>query len=315
MIRHPRVRLGVSACLLGEHVRFDGGHKRDGFLTEIVGPQVEWVPLCPEVEAGFGTPREPMHLARRDGRVRLLTVATREDVTERLDRSARARADALARESLSGYVFKKDSPSCGVHRVKVYVAHGAPVKSGRGLFAAHVIDRLPHLPVEEEGRLQDPELRENFVERIFAYARVRALFDSRWTFGQLVAFHTAHKLLLMSHSPDAYQRLGRLVAHAKTYARAALRERYTGEFMAALAAIATRRRHTNVLQHMAGYFKASLDSPAKAELASAIEDYRRGLAPRDAPLALLAHHVRTARIAYLAGQIYLDPYPKALRRQ
>jgi uncharacterized protein YbgA (DUF1722 family)/uncharacterized protein YbbK (DUF523 family) len=309
----PRpIRIGISTCLLGEPVRFDGGHKRDAFLTETFGRFVEWVPVCPEVECGFGTPREAMRLVRAGPGVRLLTVKTSVDLTEAMERYSRSRVAALADEDLSGYVLKKDSPSCGLERVKVYDRHGTPARGGRGLFAAALVEAFPHLPVEEEGRLADPRLRDNFIERVFAYWRLRGLFASRWTVGDLVRFHTAHKLLVLAHAPERYRRLGRLVAGARGMARGNLEQRYVAGLMEALAELATTRRHTNVLQHMAGYFKDRLDAASKRELAGTIDDYRRGLVPLVVPLTLIRHHARTLDVAYLAGQTYLEPHPKEL---
>ena len=306
------IRVGISACLLGESVRFDGGHKRDPFLTDTFGSFVEWVTVCPEVECGLGTPRESMRLVRVEDEVRLLTVRTGVDLTGRMTAYTRRRVAELDAEHLSGYVLKKDSPSCGMERVKIYGTRGVPDKSGHGIFAASLMERFPALPVEEEGRLSDPRLRENFVERVFAYWRLRALFTGRWTVGALVAFHTAHKLILMAHSTVAYQKLGRLVAAARNAPRAEIEQHYTETFMAALAAIATPRRHVNVLQHMAGYFKDHLDADSKAELGLAIEDYRQSLVPLIVPITLLRHYVRLHKVAYLSGQLYLEPHPKEL---
>ena len=306
------IRVGISSCLLGAGVRFDGGHKRDPFLTETLGPFVEWVPVCPEVECGLGTPRESMRLVSIDGAVRLRTGKSNIDLTDRMAGYAERRVDELAVEKLCGYVLKKDSPSCGFERVKIYGEHRMPVKSGRGIFAARLIERFPSLPVEEEGRLSDPRLRDNFVERIFAYSRLRSLFGDKWNVGGLVRFHTAHKLILMAHSTTAYQRLGRLVAGAKAIPPGELERGYTEAFMTALTAIATPRRHTNVLQHMAGYFKNQLDRASKAELLGAIEDYRTGCVPLIVPITLLRHHVRVHDVSYLAGQLYLAPHPKEL---
>ena len=247
------IRIGISSCLLGEEVRFDGGHKRDSFLVDTFGKWVEWVMVCPEVEVGMGTPRETLRLVRDKGELRMVTRKTGVDHTSAMNAWARRRVQALAREDLCGYVLKKDSPSCGMERVKVYDAHASPARTGVGLFAAVLLARFPLLPVEEEGRLSDPRLRENFVERVFAYRRVRSFFAGhwpstrpghperaeRWTVGGLVRFHTAHKLLLMAHSPAAYQRLGRLVAGAKAADRRALHERYEREFMEALKVLAT----------------------------------------------------------------------------
>ena len=306
------IRIGISACLLGDQVRYDGGHKRDTFLTETLGPLVEWVKVCPEVEVGMGTPRESIRLVDQGGALRLLTVKSGIDHTASMTAYSAQKARALEAEQLSGYVLKKDSPSCGMTRVKVYRDKEPGRRTGVGLFAQALMDRFPHLPVEEEGRLTDPRLRENFIERVFAYRRLRDLFESRWTVGALVAFHTAHKLVLLSHSTQAYTALGRLVAAAASAERATLRERYTSGFMDALSLVATPKRHTNVLQHMAGYFKKTLDAASRAELQAAIEDYRLGLVPLVVPITLIRHYVRVHQVAYLAGQAYLSPHPKEL---
>jgi uncharacterized protein YbgA (DUF1722 family)/uncharacterized protein YbbK (DUF523 family) len=309
----PRpIRIGISACLLGERVRFDGGHKRDAVLAETFGRFVEWVPVCPEVECGFGTPRESMRLVRAGTDVRLLTVKTATDLTASLKAFSRSRVAALGREELSGFVLKKDSPSCGLARVKVYGGHGVPARDGRGVFAAELVDANPHLPIEEEGRLADPRLRDNFVERVFAYWRLRGLFAARWTVGDLVRFHTAHKLLLLAHSTDAYRHLGRLVAAARRIRRRDVEQRYVERFMQALVQLATSLRHANVLQHMAGYFKDRLDAASKRELAETIDDYRRGLVPLVVPITLVRHHVRMLDVTYLTAQTYLEPHPKEL---
>jgi uncharacterized protein YbgA (DUF1722 family)/uncharacterized protein YbbK (DUF523 family) len=308
----PPIRIGISTCLLGEPVRFDGGHKRDSFLVDTFGRWVEWVPVCPEVELGLGTPRDTMRLERVDGGLRLVMPKTGRDLTGAMTRFASRRAAALDREDLGGYVLKKDSPSCGMERVKVYDRHGTPARTGVGLFAAALAARFPRLPIEEEGRLSDPRLRENFVERVFAYRRLRTFFAGRWTAGGLVRFHTAHKLQLMSHSTVAYGRLGRLVASVTRHDRAALADRYQQEFMAALQTIATVRRHTNALQHMLGHFRDRLDAASRQELASCIEEYRRGLVPLVVPMTLVRHHVRALGVEYLAGQVYLEPHPREL---
>jgi uncharacterized protein YbgA (DUF1722 family)/uncharacterized protein YbbK (DUF523 family) len=305
------IRIGVSTCLLGEHVRFDGGHKRDPFLVETFGRYVEWVPVCPEVEAGLGVPRESMRLRRNEDEVRLVTSKTGIDHTDAMRRYAARRVAGLATHELCGYVLKKNSPSCGMERVKIYGRSG-PVASGRGLFAEALLQAFPHLPVEEEGRLNDPHLRENFVERVFAYRRLRSLFNSRWTIGRVVAFHTAHKLQLMAHSPRVYAELGRLVAGAKRLARPALRASYEEQFMSALEVMATPKRHVNVLQHILGYFTDQLDGAARHELIELIADYGRGMLPLVVPLTLVRHYVRQFAIAYLQAQTYLDPHPKEL---
>jgi uncharacterized protein YbgA (DUF1722 family)/uncharacterized protein YbbK (DUF523 family) len=303
------LRIGISACLLGQEVRFDGGHKRDRFLTEVLGPVVEWVPVCPEVELGLGTPRETLRLVRSESGVRMITTRTGIDHTDGMNAWAKRRLDELAREDLCGYVLKKDSPSCGMERVKVFGAAGMPERRGRGLFAAALLERFPSLPVEEEGRLSDPRLRENFIERTFAYRRLKDLFDTRWSIGSLVRFHTAHKMSLLAHSTTAYQELGRLVARARELPKQELRDRYERDFMAALSHMATTRRHTNVLMHVAGHLKTLLDALSRRELQETIDEYRRGLVPLVVPLTLIRHHVRQHGVEYLDGQVYLEPHP------
>jgi uncharacterized protein YbgA (DUF1722 family)/uncharacterized protein YbbK (DUF523 family) len=307
-----KLRVGISSCLLGEEVRFDGGHKHDRFLTEQLGPFAEWVPVCPELELGMGVPREAVNLRRDGDRIRMLGTKSGRDWTEAMEAFAARRVRALAKLELCGYVLKKDSPSCGMERVKVREPSGLARRDGRGLFAAALVAAEPALPVEEEGRLNDPVLRENWIERVFAYRRLRSLFAGRYAVGRLVAFHTAHKLQLLAHSPEAYRRLGRLVADAKRIERAALERRYALEFMQALAMRATPRRHVNVLEHCMGYFRDRLDAEARAAVARQIADYRAGLVPLVVPLTLIRHYVERLGIEYLAGQVYLEPHPKEL---
>jgi len=307
------LRLGISACLLGNAVRHDGGHKRDAFLTDRLGAFVQWVPVCPEVELGLGIPRPPIRLERARGSaaLRLVNPRSGDDLGAAMRSYAADRSEQLAALELCGYVLKKDSPSCGMERVRVWSGEPdtPPERSGRGLFAAALIERLPLLPVEEEGWFDDPSLCENFIERSFAYRRLRELFAGRWRGGDLVRFHTAHKLQLLAHEPRSYAALGRLVARVGELPRAELAARYGAAFMRALAGVATRERHTNVLQHVQGYFRERLDPQTRAELAGLIEDYRRGLVPRVVPLRRIRRHVRALGIAYLAEQVYLDPQP------
>jgi uncharacterized protein YbgA (DUF1722 family)/uncharacterized protein YbbK (DUF523 family) len=306
------LRLGISACLLGEPVRYDGGHKRDYFLVEALGRFVEWLPVCPELESGLGVPRESMRLTRTDDGIRLITVKTAQDQTKTLDRYSIRKLEELADQDLCGFVLKKGSPSCGLERVRVYSPGGMPLKSGRGVFAAALTERFPNLPVEEEGRLTDPRLRENFIECIFAYRALTDLFTGRWTIGTLVQFHTAHKLTLLAHVPTAYQRLGRLVAGGKDVPRSQLQAQYSAAFMTALRTVATPRRHANVLQHMLGYFKNTLDPSDRAELLRLIESYAAGQVPLIVPLTMFDHHIRRCEVSYLAGQAYLHPHPSEL---
>jgi uncharacterized protein YbgA (DUF1722 family)/uncharacterized protein YbbK (DUF523 family) len=306
-----KIRLGVSACLLGEAVRYDGGHKRDVFLTETLAPFVQWVPVCPEVELGLGVPRDTLRLVG-DGRApRLVVERTGQDLTATMQRFARGRLDELAPLDLDGYVLKRASPSCGLFRVRVYGETGVPGAAGRGIFAAALVERFPALPVEEEGRLNDPAIRENFIERVFAMARWRAFAARRPRARDLVAFHAAQKFAVLAHSPAHYARLGRLVAAAGALTGAMLAE-YAQLLMEALAVRATRTRHVNVLQHLAGFFKTRLEADERAELVEVIAEYRHGLVPLIVPITLIRHHVRRLAIAYLRDQVYLSPHPKEL---
>jgi uncharacterized protein YbgA (DUF1722 family)/uncharacterized protein YbbK (DUF523 family) len=310
--REAPIRLGVSSCLLGQPVRFDGGHKRDRFVTDLLTDFFEWVPVCPEVEAGLGTPRPAMRLVGAADSVKMVEIKSGQDHTKAIRSLASKRVRELERLELSGYVLKKDSPSCGMARVRLYPQKGMPTRNATGLFAAALMEAQPNLPVEEEGRLNDAKLRENFIERVFAYDRLRDLFRNRWTPRQLIEFHTAHKLQLMAHSTVAYRELGRLVAESATMKRPEFREQYENGFMQALRLMATRGRNANVLQHAAGHLKKRLDSECRQELSELIHDYRKGLVPIVVPVTLLRHHSRSHEVDYLQGQTFLDPHPKEL---
>jgi len=307
-----KIRVGVSACLLGEKVRFDGGHKRDSFLVDTLGPFVEWVSVCPEVEIGLSTPRDTLRLVGAEGTPRLVVQKTGEDLTERMQRYARGKTEQLGALHLHGYVLKRASPSCGLFRVRVYPESGIPRGGGRGLFAAELARRFPLLPVEEEGRLSDARIRENFIERMFASARWQAFRRAKPRPAGLVAFHAAHKLAILAHSPRHYATLGQRVATAGRLLTEAKLDQYGALFMEALAVPATRQRHTNVLQHLARFFKKQLPGDERAELAEVIDEYRCGLVPLVVPLTLIQHHVRRFNVTYLADQVYLRPHPKEL---
>lgn len=307
------MRVGVSACLMGQEVRWDGGHQRDRFVTDVLAPYVEFVPVCPEVGSGLSTPRETLRLVGEVAAPRLVFRTSGIDHTRELERFALTEMRRLADLDLCGFVLKKDSPSCGMERVRVYHAGGgSAVRKGVGIFARVLMQRFPELPVEEDGRLNDPVLRENFLERVFAYRRWRDLLALGLTPGRLVAFHTAHKLLILAHSPDHYRRMGRLVAQARAVPRAQLRDEYARMFMEGLAVHASVGRQLNVLQHMAGYLREGMDAGSRAELQQVLQDYSARLVPLIVPVILLRHHARAQDQAYLLGQIYLHPHPKEL---
>ena len=308
-----RIPVGVSSCLLGQAVRHDGGHKHDRYLTGVLGRYFEYVAWCPEALAGLGVPRPPIRLAGDPGAPRAVRVADASaDVTDALLAAARRATPEMG--ALRGYVFKRGSPSCGMERVKVYGTPGKSPRMGQGLFARAVMQAYPLLPCEEEGRLNDAPLRESFVERVFALDRWLRAMAQGCTAGRLVAFHTRHKLLLLSHSEIHYRAAGRLVAEAgrRDRDREQLAREYLATFMEGMRRRATRRRHTNVLQHLAGYLKRTLDEGDRRALAGIIEEYRTGAVPLVVPIRFLRHHFRRSPDRYVEMQHYLEPYPDDL---
>lgn len=308
------VRIGISSCLLGQKVRFDGGHKRDRFATDVLEPFVEWVPLCPEVEIGLGIPRPTIRLERADdGTARLVMPSTGEDLTRRMRGWAEKRVAGLGDLDLCGFILKKDSPSCGMERVKIYDRNDVPARHGTGVFAEVLMRLAPHLPVEEEGRLNDPRLRENFIARVFAMRSWKDMQAAGVTRARLMEFHARHKFLCMARNQAGARRLGKLLGSAGSGdAAGALSSAYLEEFTAVMKRPPSIRGHTNVLQHMAGYVSGDLDADDRAELTEAIHDYRRGLLPLIVPLTLLRHHARRQRRTYLLEQVYLFPHPHEL---
>ncbi len=305
------IRVGVSSCLLGEKVRYDGGHKHDHYITDTLGSFFSFVPVCPEVGCGLPIPREAMRLEGDPGGPRLVTRNTRIDLTEQMADYCRRMVAELESEDLCGFIFKKDSPSSGLFRVKVF-NNGVPAKTGRGLFADAVVRRFPLLPVEEEGRLYDMNIRENFIERIFAYRRWKDFQLGKRDLGELVEFHTVHKLQLMAHSPKIYREMGKLVAEGKGLERDYLLERYQALFMGALVLHSTAKKNTDVLMHIMGYFKQELNPGEKIELIEVIRQYHDNLIPLIVPITLLRHYVNKYDQPYLKKQFYLNPHPLEL---
>jgi uncharacterized protein YbgA (DUF1722 family)/uncharacterized protein YbbK (DUF523 family) len=305
------IRIGVSSCLLGEEVRWNGGHVHQAYLTKVLGEFFEFVPTCPEIEVGMGVPRPTIRLEASGDRTRLVDPKHGIDWTPAMTKLVRTRAGMVDEDGLSGFILKKDSPTCGPWKVKRYEG-GHSTRQGVGLFAAALLERYPLLPIEDEGRLNDPALRENFIERVFAFRRLEAVFSSRWSYGDVVAFHTREKLLLRSHDETRYRALGRLVAEGKSQPRVAFAAHYSELFMEALTVRATVSKNTNVLQHIAGHFKGIDEDATRRELAGLIEDYRLGLVPLVVPVTLIRHLVSRFEVAVLADQTYLAPHPKEL---
>lgn len=313
--RSARPRVGVSSCLLGQEVRYNGGHKRDRFVLETLGPLVEWVPVCPEVELGLGVPRPTLRIEESvdSGELRLVMPKTGRDWSAPMRDFAERRCDGLAERRLCGYVFKKDSPSCGVRSVKLYPDKGPPRRGGRGLFADAVVQRFPHLPVEDEGRLHDARLRESFVSHLFAYQRWQELETAGFTRGRLMEFHQRHKFVLMARSQDGMRRLGRLLGSAdRRRSPRTLAADYLEEFTPIMRRAPSRKGHTNVLHHLAGFVSDGIDAGDRRELADSIGAYRQGYVPLIVPVTLLRHHARRVEAPYLQEQVYLYAHPQEL---
>ncbi|RJP78741.1 MAG: DUF1722 domain-containing protein [Desulfobacteraceae bacterium] len=307
------IRIGISACLAGESVRWNGGHCRDRFLTDTLGAYLEYVPVCPEVECGLGIPRETLRLTGDPDHPRLVTSKTQKDLTEQMQHWAKSRVRELAGENLCGFIFKKDSPSSGLFKVKVYNDKGGFLKNGVGLFARAFVEHFPLIPAEEEGRLNDSGLRENFIESIFTLKRWRDTLKQDKRMGTLVDFHTHHKLLILSHSPVHYRAMGKLVAEGKKTEPDALYQRYEELLLEALRLKTTTKKQVNVLQHMMGYFKKQLTGDEKKELLEIIDEYRIGNAPLLVPITLINHYIRKYEQPYLSRQVYLKPHPVELK--
>jgi len=307
------IKIGVSSCLLGEEVRYNGGHSLDRYVTGTLSDYFSFVGVCPEVEVGFGIPRETMRLVGNPDDPRLVTTKTKKDFTDKMLNWAKKRVIELEKEDLCGFIFKKGSPSSGMERVRVYTEKGMPSNRGIGMFARAFVDHFPLVPVEEDGRLNDSVLRENFIERIFALRRWRQLSSEKKSLGNIVAFHTAHKLQIMSHSVKHYSEMGRLVAHGKELAIQSLYDQYEAIFMQALSLKATVKKNVNVLQHMAGYFKKQLSKDEKQELQEVIEQYHQNITPLIVSITLFNHYVRKYDQEYLKKQLYLNPHPIELK--
>lgn len=310
---NDKIKLGISACLLGEKVRYDGTHQHDRFLTDTLGKYVEYVPLCPEVECGMPIPREALRLVGVPESPRLVTQKTHIDYTDQMLGWAAKRLVELEKEDLCGFIFKSRSPSSGMERIKVYSDKGMPVQKGVGVFARAFMTHFPLLPVEDDGRLHDLKIRENFIQRIFTLKRWRETLKCQKDAPGLIDFHTRHKLLILSHSQDYYRKMGKLVAHQKEFETRKLFEQYEFLLMKALDLKTTIKKNLNVLYHLMGYFKKDLSADEKQELLEIFEKYRDGYIPLIVPVTLINHFVRKYRQSYLAQQVYLNPHPIELQ--
>ncbi len=301
------IKIGISSCLLGYPVRYNGGHKLDHYLRDTLGKFVTFIHVCPEVECGLPVPREAMRLVKEEEQIRLVTVNTKIDYTEKMVKWAKEKIKELEKEELSGFIFKSRSPSSGLKSAKIYSKDGKLIGTGKGLFAKIFTEYFPHIPVEEEGRLHNPQLRENFIERVFIYNMWKDLGKKGKNCKNLIDFHTTIKLTLLSHSEKYYKILGKMVAECKKDKD--IFDKYFTIMMDALQLKATIKKHTNVLYHIMGYFKKLLTNEEKAELIALIEHYHNGFIPLIVPVTLINHYVKKFGIEYLQKQYYLNPHP------
>lgn len=305
-----KIAVGISSCLLGDEVRYDGGHKRNSYIEQTLGQYFEFRRFCPEVASGMTIPRPPVQLRETEQGIRCVGVKDHSlDVTEQLLDCSAQQQHWLA--DLSGYILKKDSPSCGMERVRVYRGD-VPSRNGTGVFANHIKVHFPLLPLEEEGRLGDSELRENFIQRVFVYQRWRQLNEETLTPHRLMVFHSRHKLIAMSHDQNLAKELGRIAAGADKYNIAQSADRYIAALMQCLRIVASRGNHVNVLQHIQGYLKKKLEGEDKQELIETIEKYRQGILPLIVPVTLLRHHFRKQPDEFIDNSYYLRPHPEEL---
>ncbi|MBD3256786.1 DUF1722 domain-containing protein [candidate division GN15 bacterium] len=306
------MRVGISTCLLGQKVRFDGGHKRDRYITDILGEYFSFVPVCPELEVGMGVPRESVRLVDDPENPRMIGNRSYEDWTDRMNTYSKERVRRRDLQQLSGYILKKDSPSCGMARVKVYSDKGMPSKAGVGLYARQLLEQFQLMPIEEEGRLNDARLRDNFIVRVFAYHALRQLFKGRFSRGAVVEFHARYKYLLLAHSPKHYRQMGPMVAAIAKYTPDEFRTEYGRLFMEGLAVKTTTKKNVNVLHHILGFLKKKLTAEEKQDIMQVIDDYHQELVPLVVPLTILTHYVRKFDVKYIKDQVYLNPHPKEL---
>lgn len=307
-----KIKIGISTCLLGEKVRYDGQSKPDHYLIDTVGRFVEWVPVCPEVECGLPVPREAMHLEGTPDKPVLITTKTRKDITPRMTKWIKKRLKELETEGLCGYIFKTKSPSSGMRDIKYFKPDGSQGKQGPGIFARAFMEHFPYLPVEDNGRFHDPGLRENFIERVFALHRWNQFLAVDGSVKGLIEYHTQMKYTLMAHSPKKQKELGKLLADTKALNKKELMERYIADVLKALKMEATVKKNTNVLQHMMGYFRNLITPDEKDELGSLIEQYHTCLIPLIVPVTLINHYTRKYEEPYLKKQFFLNPFPAEL---
>lgn len=308
-----KLNLGVSSCLLGNKVRYDGNHKLNHYIAETLSNFFKLVPVCPETECGLGIPRESMHLVRQDNSIHLVTTKSGKDLTSLFDNWLINKLSDLPNDNLCGFIFKTKSPSCGLIDTKILDSDSTSVNKGSGLFAKAFTLKFPLIPVIDDGRLHDPVRRENFLERVFIYSRWKECINQNSTGYDLIRFHEKHKLLIMSHSQQKLKNLGKIVSSCGKELSSDLKNEYINLLMDCMALIATVKKQTNVLQHIEGHLKGILSLEQKKELQEIIDSYHNGVVPLIAPITLIRHYIRILNVPYLKEQVYFDPYPAELK--
>lgn len=312
MNQTSKINIGISACLVGQKVRYNGDGLKPTLINEQFTKYFGYVPFCPEVDIGMTIPREAVRLEKKDGNIRLWASKSETDYTEKMLDYSHKKVQELARLNISGYILKKDSPTCGMERVKIYDHNGVPAKSGVGLFAKILKERFPLVPIEEEGRLNDMRLRERFVERVFAFRRLQDFLTDNPTLGKLMQFHTAHKMLLMAHHPQKYRALGHALANARKENLSVYLLEYSNAFMEIMSGHTSLKKQTDVLFHLFGFFKKEISSAEKEEFLELVKQYKNKMIPMIVPITMLRHYLKKYPVDWLKAQVYFDPYPEAL---
>lgn len=306
-----KITLGISSCLLGNEVRHDGGHNRNVYVNSTLSEYFNFRPYCPEVAIGLGVPRPTIRLTRSDSGIRLTgSDNTGLDLTD--DMNSWSTGALVGMRDLSGFILKNNSPSCGMERVRLYDANGAPSRDGIGLFADALMQAMPWLPVEEEGRLNDAMLRENFVQRVFSYYRWQQMTQKPFSISALMEFHQRHKFILLTHDEEEYRQLGPMIAGVTKENLQQVADAYLLRMMTCLKARASRKRHSNVLMQVMGFLKNKINSDDKQELIEMLDNYRNGRVPLIVPITLMRHHLRRYPDEYISSQYYMSPYPEEL---
>ena len=308
-----KIPIGVSACLVGENVRYDGGHKKDRFITDILSSYFDFVPICPETELGLGIPRPTLRLEKINDTLHLIQPKNKNNITDKMQRYSNKKVTELICRKIYGYILKSRSPSCGMGGLKIYTNNdSSPDTNGVGIFAATIMNKWPLLPIEEEARLNNLSLRENWIKRVFCYYNFEQSMFPKPSMGKLVAFHSRYKFSILCHHEPSYRQMGRLVAEGKKSPIKEVTDEYKKLFMTALKREATRGQHINVLEHLLGFFKKEISNAAKRELIQSIEDYRQGYVPLIVPVTLIHHYSKVYKLEYVAQQAYLNPHPSQL---